>query len=179
MKKAIFTIVRDQTQADQIIHHLKQIGFVDENISLLMRNGANQSETNPSSNVGLEQGTKAAEGAVAGVTLGGVIGGAVGLLAGIGTLSVPGLGALIAAGPIMAALSGSAVGGSVGLFTGSLVGLGVPEVEAKLYEERLQEGGVFIAVHCKTDGELARVEEIYKKHGAEKVGTATEKSNDE
>jgi hypothetical protein len=63
-----------------------------------------------------------------------------GLLAGIGALAIPGLGPFIAAGPIMAALSGAAAGATAGGVV-ALVGLGIPEYEAKAYEERLKTGG--------------------------------------
>jgi hypothetical protein len=61
------------------------------------------------------------------------VGGALGLLAGIGALAIPGVGPLIAAGPIMAALAGLGVGGAVGGLVGALVGMGIPEYEAKRY----------------------------------------------
>ncbi len=52
-------------------------------------------------------------------------------IGGVGTLAIPGLGLFVAAGPLVAALCGSAVGGALGLFIGALVGLGIPEYEAK------------------------------------------------
>jgi hypothetical protein len=62
---------------------------------------------------------------------GGVLGGTLGVLAGIGTLAIPGLGPFIAAGPIMAGLAGLGVGGAVGGLIGALEGMGIPEYEAK------------------------------------------------
>src|SRR5256885_16152028 len=88
--------------------------------------------------VGHVKATKAPEGATTGATAGGVTGGVLGLLAGIGTLAIPGVGPLIAAGPIMAALSGAAVGATAGGIAGGLIGLGIPEIEAKRYEEKLK-----------------------------------------
>jgi len=55
----------------------------------------------------------------------------------------PGLGPFIAAGPIMAGLAGLGVGGAVGGVTGALIGMGIPEFEAKRYEGRLQRAGFF------------------------------------
>ena len=60
----------------------------------------------------------------------------IGLLAGIGALAIPGVGPFIAAGPIMAALSGMAVGAATGGVVGGLIGLGIPEIEAKRYDEK-------------------------------------------
>lgn len=62
-----------------------------------------------------------------------------GLLAGIGALAIPGVGPLVApAGPIMAALSGAAVGAAIGGIGGALIGMGIPEYEAKQYETKIR-----------------------------------------
>jgi hypothetical protein len=68
----------------------------------------------------------------------------------MGALAIPGIGPLIAAGPIMAGLAGLGVGGAVGGLVGALVGMGIPEYEAKLYEGRVKNGGVLLSVHCDT-----------------------------
>jgi len=75
--------------------------------------------------------TKAPEGTTVGVTAGGVIGGTLGVLAGIGALAIPGVGPLIAAGPITAGLAGLGVGGAVGGLVGALVGDGYPGVRSQ------------------------------------------------
>ena len=94
-----------------------------------------------------EHNTKAPEGATTGGIAGLGVGAAVGWLAGIGTLAIPGLGALIAAGPIMAALSGAAVGTAAGGLIGALIGMGMPEFEAKRYDAKVREGNILISVH--------------------------------
>ncbi|HEY7334580.1 MAG TPA: hypothetical protein VH639_06825 [Bryobacteraceae bacterium] len=58
------------------------------------------------------------------------------MLAGIGAIAIPGVGPLIAAGPIMALLAGAGAGGAVGTLIGALVGMGIPEYEAERYEGR-------------------------------------------
>lgn len=126
--------------------------------------------------LGHEKHTKAPEGGVTGATAGGILGGSLGLLAGIGALAIPGMGPFIAAGPIMAALSGSAIGGSLGLLIGSLVGLGIPEYEAKKYEKGLKSGQVLIAVHTTSSDEVDRAKEILKKEGAKDIASSTEKT---
>ena len=80
---------------------------------------------------------------------GGALGGVAGWLAGIGTLAIPGVGPLIAAGPILAALSGVAAGAAVGGVTGALVGYGIPEYEAKIYEGKVREGNILLSVHTE------------------------------
>jgi hypothetical protein len=121
-----------------------------------------------------EKHTKAPEGATTGATAGGIIGGTLGLLAGIGALAIPGMGPFIAAGPLMAALSGLGAGGTIGGVIGALVGSGIPEYEAKRYENRLKEGGILLAVRANSDELAKRVKDILQKHGAEDVSISSE-----
>jgi len=97
-------------------------------------------------------------------------------LAGIGALAIPGLGPFIAAGPILAALSGAAVGGTVGGITGALIGMGIPEIEAKKYEGQVKSGNSLIAVHSEDMAEVQRVKEIFGRAGTADItstGTVT------
>jgi hypothetical protein len=88
------------------------------------------------------------------------------------------LGPFIAAGPIMAGLAGLGVGGAVGGFTGALIGMGIPEFEAKRYEGRLQKGGILLSVHCDTSDEIKRAKEVLKNTGAEDISSTGETSVD-
>ena len=115
--------------------------------------------------------------ATAGAGTGAVLGGALGLLAGIGALAIPGVGPLIAAGPIMAALAGVGVGGAVGGFTGALIGMGIPEYEAKRYEGRIAKGGILLSVHCDTSDEIKRAKDIMRGMGAEDISSTGEASS--
>jgi hypothetical protein len=72
--------------------------------------------------------------------------------------------ALHSCGPIVAALAGMGVGGAVGGVTGALVGMGIPEYEAKRYEGRLQKGGILMSVHCDTSEEIERAKDVLN-HG--------------
>src|SRR5258705_11040171 len=119
--------------------------------------------------MGHENATKAPEGAAAGAGTGVVLGGALGWLAGIGALAIPGVGPLIAAGPIMAALSGAAVGGAVGGITGALVGMGIPEYEAKRYEGKIKGGNILISVHSDNRDETKKAKEIFEQAGAKEI----------
>jgi hypothetical protein len=126
--------------------------------------------------LGHEKHSKAPEGATTGATTGGLIGGTLGLLAGIGALAIPGLGPFIAAGPLMATLSGIGAGGMVGGLVGALVGSGIPEFEAKRYENRLKEGGTLIAIRAESDDLANRVKEVLQTQGAEDVSVSSEAS---
>lgn len=171
-KTAVFGIYSTLSSADNATDSLVRSGFASSDISALLP------ENLGSKQIGTEKATKAPEGAATGAGSGAVLGGALGLLAGIGALAIPGVGPLIAAGPIMAALAGIGVGGAVGGFTGALIGLGIPEYEAKRYEGRMQKGGILLSVHCDTSDEIKRAKEIMKIAGAEDISSTGESSAD-
>jgi hypothetical protein len=89
-------------------------------------------------------------------------------------LAVPGIGPLLAAGPIVAALAGAGAVGVAGGIVGALVGLGIPEYEAKRYEGRVKHGGILLSVHCDDQAWVKRAEDVMKHTGAEDVGSAGE-----
>jgi hypothetical protein len=75
----------------------------------------------------------------------------------------------------MAALSGAAVGATAGGLVGALIGMGVPEYEAKRYESRLREGKILFSVHSENSDEVRRAKEIFERAGAEDIASAGEK----
>ena len=167
--KAAFGIYRDRDLVDDAVELFKSSGFRETDISVL-------APENPGTkDLAHERHTKAPEGAVAGAGSGAVLGGAIGWLAGAGLLSFPGLGLLVAAGPILGLLSGIGVGGTVGGLTGALVGMGIPEYEAKRYEGRVKEGGVLLSVHCASGEDVSRAKNLLKTTGAEDIASAGEK----
>src|SRR6185312_5401771 len=116
-----------------------------------------------------EKNTKAPEGATTGAGTGMVAGGGLGWLVGIGALAIPGLGPFIAAGPIVAALAGAGAGGAVGTLAGSLIGLGIPEYEAKRYESYVNGGGMLLAVHADDRHWAKLAKEILDRAGARDI----------
>ena len=171
-KTAVFGIYSTQMGTEYAVNVLSKSGFAVSDISVLVP------ETLGFRDMGTEKATKAPEGAAAGAGSGAILGGTLGLLAGIGALAIPGVGPLIAAGPIMAALAGVGVGGAVGGLTGALIGMGIPEFEAKRYEGRLQKGGILLSVHCDTSEEIKEAKEILKSTGGEDVSSSGESSTD-
>jgi hypothetical protein len=171
-KTAVFGIYTNANQAERVVDRLMADGFRSDDISVLLPD--NQS----SKDFAHEKNTKAPEGTTTGVTTGGVIGGTLGLLAGIGTLAIPGVGPFIAAGPIMGALAGLGVGGAVGGLIGALVGMGIPEYEAKRYEGRIKEGGVLLSVHCDTSEQISRAKDLLKHTGAQDIASTGESKAD-
>jgi hypothetical protein len=171
-KTAVFGIYSSLPSADSATDALVRAGFPPSDISALLPDNLGAKE------IGTEKATKAPEGATTGAGSGAVLGGALGLLAGMGALAIPGVGPLIAAGPILATLAGVGVGGAVGGLTGALIGLGIPEYEAKRYEGRMQKGGVLLSGHCDTSDQIKRAKEIMKNTGAEDISSTGEASSD-
>src|ERR1700722_12078493 len=171
-KTAVFGIYSTRDGVETAADLLARSGFPVTDISVLLP------ESLGSKDLGTEKATKAPEGAVAGASSGAVLGGTLGLLAGIGALAIPGVGPLIAAGPIMAALAGVGVGGAVGGITGGLIGMGIPEYEAKRYEGRVKDGGILLSVHSDDSKWTKKAKEILERTGAEDISSTGEASAD-
>jgi hypothetical protein len=169
---AVFGIYPNRNDALAAVETLKSAGFRNTDISVLLPDNPGTKD------LALEKDTKAPEGATAGGITGGVIGGALAWLAGIGALSIPGVGPFIAAGPIMGALCGIGVGGAIGGLAGALIGLGIPEYEAKRYEGRIRKGGILLSVHCDNSDWTKRAKSILDQTGAEDISSAHEAKAD-
>jgi len=102
--------------------------------------------------------------AAAGAGIGAVLGGIGGILVGIGALAIPGIGPILAAGPIAAALVGAGVGAAVGGLIGALTQMGVPEEEAHVYAEGVRRGGTLVTV-TTDDATVDTVSGILNRHG--------------
>jgi hypothetical protein len=165
---AVFGIYKSAEHAERAVDSLIAAGYDSGAISVLLPDNCSTKE------FAHEKDTKAPEGTAAGATTGGVIGGTLGVLAGIGALAIPGVGPLIAAGPIMAGLAGLGVGGAVGGLVGALVGMGIPEYEAKRYEGQVKGGGTLLSVHCDTSVQIARAKDLLRGTGATDIASTSE-----
>lgn len=169
---AVFGIYPTRTHAEEAVDALRRAGFRNTDISALFPDNAGTKD------FAHEKNTKAPEGATTGGASGAAVGGVLGWLAGIGALAIPGIGPLIAAGPIVAALAGMGAGGAIGGLVGALVGMGIPEYEAKRYEGRVKHGGILLSVHADNHDWVKRAEDILKHTGAEDVSSAGEAAGD-
>jgi uncharacterized membrane protein len=147
--------------AERAIEDLGDAGFTHDDISMLM------SDTTRGREFAMKEANKAPEGAATGATLGGIIGAVVAGLAAVGTLAIPGL-ALVAAGPVVAGLAGLGAGAAAGGLTGALVGVGIPEHEAKFYDEKIRTGGILLGVYAHDDRKK-EAKHILEAAGAERV----------
>jgi hypothetical protein len=170
--KSVFGIYLKRSEMDLAVGVLRDAGFSTSDISVLLPEDVGSGE------LVAEKGTKAPEGAAYGAGSGAAVGGALGWLVGVGALAIPGIGPVIAAGPLLAALAGIGVGGALGGFTGVLIGAGIPEDEAKKYEGRLSKEGMLVAVYCETTEEIARAKGIMEVTGAQDIASSGEASAD-
>lgn len=170
MKASVYCTTRTVEQAEAIVFDLKSAGFTSDDISALLP------DKRGTKDFAHEHNTKAPEGATTGGVAGLGVGAAVGWLAGIGALAIPGVGPFIAAGPIMAALGGAAVGTAAGGIIGALVGMGIPEFEAKRYDAKVREGNVLISVHVEDSKQKDAAKDIFKKNNADDISSGSEAS---
>ena len=155
-RTCVIGLTKTQANAENIIDRLSQAGFANNDISVLFPDSEGRGV------LGIEKHSKVGQGAATGAGAGGIVGGTLGLLAGIGSLAIPGVGPFIAAGPILAALSAAAVGATIGGVSGALVGLGIPEYEAKQYADKVKTGNILISIHVDNHEEKDRAHQILK-----------------
>lgn len=171
-KKSVFGIYKSKKEVESGVDALKAADFESGDISVLMP------EMGDTQSFAHKKDTKAPEGTTAGVVSGAAVGSGLGWLAGIGALAIPGVGPFIAAGPIMAALAGASIGGAVGGITGALIGLGIPEYEAKRFAGLVKDGGILMSVHVQDSDRLKEAKEILKRTGAQDIASSTDENSD-
>jgi hypothetical protein len=169
---SVFGIYSSRRQVESAVDELKASGFRNTDISILFPENVGTKD------FVLAKETKAPEGTATGVVTGGLIGGALGWLAGIGSVAIPGVGPLIAAGPIIGMLTGVGMGGAVGAITGALIGLGIPEYEAKRYEGRVKNGGILLSVHSDNSKWTKKAKKVLEDTGAEDISSTSEEKGD-
>lgn len=147
-QRVVAAIFDNQSKAERGVKELRHAGISDDKISVVQRNSEETSDSDA-----LKHDSKGA-----GVAKGAAAGGAVGAVAGLVALAIPGLGPFIAAGAIgqalgaagSAALASGIVGAAAGGLAGALVDYGISEDDAKLIEQRLNEGAVLVTVDTKS-----------------------------
>ena len=148
---------------------LKAAGFRNTDISVLFPENVGTKD------FAHEKGTKAPEGATTGGVAGGVVGGTLGGHRFAGD-SRPG--SFHRGGPIVAALAAVGAGATVGGIVGALVGMGIPEYEAKRYEGRVKSGGILLSVHSDASDWTKRAKDILERTGADDISSAGEAGAD-
>ena len=161
MAKLITGLFHSRESAELAAEELVKAGFAPDDISLLM------SDTTQGREFAIKKSTKAPEGAATGAAVGGTLGAVAAGLAAVATLTIPGL-QILAAGPVVAALTGLGAGAAAGGLTGALIGLGIPEHEAKFFHGELERGGILLGVYSHDD-RTKMAKEVLESAGAEKI----------
>ncbi|WHY02597.1 general stress protein [Neobacillus sp. DY30] len=139
-EKHLVGVYDSEQEVIQAVEDLKRQGYASEDISVIGKDKDVVKDINDTT------GTTTEKSALTGAATGGALGGILGLLAGVGALAIPGIGPIVAAGPIAATLTGAAAGAGIGGLAGVLVGLGIPEDEADRYEGYVKEGKFLVVV---------------------------------
>jgi uncharacterized protein (TIGR02271 family) len=157
--KTIVGLFDHFSEAEATVRELERAGYDRDDISMVASESARASSRTTSS----DGDTGAAEGAGTGAVIGGVAGGAAGLIASLAGLAIPGIGPILAAGPLVATLTGAGVGAVAGGLIGALTTAGVPEEHARYYEEGVRRGGTLVTVSA-SDADADEVMDIMNRH---------------
>ena len=168
-----YGIYPDRVSFERALEGLRAAEFRNSDISVILPD-----RDHTTRDLAAEIHSKAPEGIATGAGTGAALGGILGWLVGIGALAIPGVGPLVAAGPIVAALAGAGAVGATGGLVGGLVGAGIPEIEAKRYAGRIREGGYLVSVHCDDRNWAKRAEEILEATGGRDVVKTSEAAAD-
>jgi hypothetical protein len=169
---SVMGIYPDRTTVSDAISVLHKAGYRATDISVL-------SSDNPGTkDFALEKRTRALEGAATAAAACAVIGAALAWLVSIQTVTIPGLGLLVAAGPVLAALAGAGAGGALGWILGLLAGGSMQEYVARRYAGRIRRGGILASVHCDSREWCGRAKKILRDTGARDISSALEAAAD-
>lgn len=145
-----------------LIEALNMRGYREEDLSVLMSEDTHHQYFAPQEN------TKAPEGATVGTLSGGILGAVIGGLTLVGNIILPGSGLLVA-GPLVGALSAGAVGAAAGGLIGALVGAGIPEHEAKFFEDALKASGRILVVAHVPKAKIDEVKAVFQRFNADRL----------
>lgn len=149
--KTVISTFPSKEAAEKAVNTLRQQGY-DNEISIIAKDDNRQNNNNNQQNL------------TDGTTTGGVLGGLAGLAVGAGALAIPGVGPIIAAGPIAGLLSGAAAGG----VAGGLIDFGIPKARSEYYEEKVKQGHVLVSVKSD-ENKTNNAADILRREGAQDV----------
>ncbi len=178
MSKTLVGIFDNRQHAEIAAAKVKEQGLRTDDISIVSKQGdegdptdtatgAARSGTDTTSTVATgvrNSGAPVNDNISDGVVSGSVLGGIAGLVIGAGSLIVPGLGIIAAAGPIAGLISGAVTGGIVG----GLVDLGIPEKQSRQYESDIRRGKILFSMKTDED-KVDKISSILKSSGATSV----------
>ncbi|RYG24864.1 hypothetical protein EON82_09240 [bacterium] len=162
MKNIVSAVFDTQAHAEQAISQLRASGVPDSAISVVAQHAGDMNTGAAHTTDVSDHHDDKASGTMKGLT----IGAGVGALFGLAALAIPGVGPFVTAGALAnvlgttggAIVAGAAVGGTAGSLAGALMDYGVNEEDARYYESRVTQGGVFVAV--ETGGDMQNEQTI-------------------
>ncbi|HET8548817.1 MAG TPA: general stress protein [Bryobacteraceae bacterium] len=157
MPKTVIGVFNTYHEAESAVHELASNGLPQDKVSVI----AAERTRDRGSPVAVDETTEL----TAGAGTGAAVGGAAGLMFGIAALALPGIGPIVAAGPIAAALTGAGLGAAAGGLIGGLAKMGVPAEHAEQYQDAVRRGHTLVAIQA-ADADADRVESILSRHGA-------------
>jgi uncharacterized membrane protein len=159
MSRTVVGLFRSREQAEEAIRELIARDYDEREISLVSRDGESERD-NENTKMGFNE-----QNLADGTATGGAVGGIAGLLAGAGALLIPGIGPIIAAGPLAGALTGIVTGG----IAGGLIDYGIPEEEGRRYEKEIERGSILVAVKADAKDMVEEISTVFRENGASDV----------
>lgn len=172
-QKTVVGVFKSESEAERAVGSLRENGFRDQEISIVAKDDGKRRQGNQDGNGAQNnqggrsrgqaqgmQGDSISDGLASGAAWGGLAG----LALGAGALAIPGLGPIVAAGPIAAALTGAATGG----LAGGLIDWGIPEESGRQLQEEVRRGNILALLQCSED-RVDRAANILRENGAKNV----------
>ena len=150
------------SHAEQALNDLQSAGFTPEQVSVVAKDKQDVKQMSDNTDM-------AGEGAATGAVTGGVLGGMAGFLVGISALVIPGIGPIVGTGILVATLAGAGIGAATGGLVGALAGQGVPEEDAKGYEEHVKGGRILLTVQANSEAQADHARQIFEQTGGQSV----------
>lgn len=165
MSRTVVAIFDNYSNAENAAKEIKDNGLRTDDISIIAKDKDGDVDTTDKTGLSMGTSQKGVNDNISdGVISGGILGGLAGLLIGAGSMVVPGLGIIAAAGPITGLLSGAVTGGIVG----GLVDLGIPENKGRQYETDIKAGKILFSMKTDED-KVSSIGSILRKNGAVSV----------
>lgn len=180
MSKTVVGLFNTVQQAENTVNDLVSAGVARDQINVIAKDtkGVNATTAPGTADSPLSMGrdmeeVEKGETVTQDTMAGALFGGAGGALIGVLALAIPGLGPLVAAGPIAATLAGMVTGAVGGAAIGAFEQAGISKEDAHIYAESLKRGNTVVAVHTD-DSNVAHVRDLLDKHGAMDVDARAE-----
>ena len=178
MAKTVIGLFDNRAEAQSVVQELLGENFRREDISVMSKKLEGQARQGETVEYVEEDGDEQIKDMAKGAGTGAAIGGLAGLLVSLTALAIPGIGPVLAAGPLAAIIAGAGIGATAGGLISGLTRLGVPEDDANYYAEGVRRGGTLISVDA-ADDRAEHAVAIMKRHGAVEIDKRAAEWRDE